>query len=103
MTKVKVQRATMSSQSIQKNGPIKWVTQLSAHEFRFRCDLLGRFQCTRVKGKKFRDFVFDYQFIQAYSNSSLIWSFTSSRMTIPNLTVNLAGVFEYGQAYVGEY
>jgi hypothetical protein len=23
-------------------------------------------------------------------------------MTIPNLTVNLSGVFEYGQAYVGE-
>ena len=23
-------------------------------------------------------------------------------MTIPNLTVNLSGVFEYGQAYVGK-
>lgn len=35
------------------------------------------------------------------SNMPLNFRFLYS-MTIPNLTVNLSGVFEYGQAYVGE-
>ena len=45
-----------------------------------------------------------YEVVSSISQKLTIHNiFSLLSMTIPNLTVNLAGVFEYGQAYVGEF
>eukprot|EP00569_Conticribra_weissflogii_P020583 CAMPEP_0171426446 /NCGR_PEP_ID=MMETSP0881-20121228/3966_1 /TAXON_ID=67004 /ORGANISM="Thalassiosira weissflogii, Strain CCMP1336" /LENGTH=741 /DNA_ID=CAMNT_0011945929 /DNA_START=57 /DNA_END=2282 /DNA_ORIENTATION=+ len=58
-------------------------------------DLHGLYQCISRKGQ------FEFN-VAAHIWGKVTISHTLSgyRMTIPNLTVNLAGVFEYGQAYV---